>query len=126
MSNKYSIAIVGNKDTILGFKALGLKTFDANSAEEATKVLYKLKAEQVQVEKEGVKTAQVEMRPAYSIIFITEDLAMGISGDDYKKLNKDALPAIIPVPGSQGSTGAGLRRIGKMVEQAVGSDIFKE
>lgn len=107
---KYSIAIVGNKEAILGFKALGLKAFNANTPEEATKVLYDLKAEET----------------SYAIIFVTEELAMGISKDDYKKLSADALPAIIPVPGSKGTTGYGIRRIGKMVEQAVGSDIFKE
>ena len=117
---KYSIAIVGNKETILGFKALGLKTFDANTPEEATQVLYDLKGEEIINEKTG------EGNPAYAIIFITEELAMGISKDDYKKLSADALPAIVPVPGSKGTTGYGITRIGKMVEQAVGSDIFKE
>ncbi|MBU0668331.1 V-type ATP synthase subunit F [Patescibacteria group bacterium] len=116
---KYSIAIVGNKEAILGFKALGLKAFNANSAEEATKVLYELKSEEIINEKTG------ESKPAYAIIFITEDLAMEISKDDYKKLSAAALPAIIPVPGPKGTTGYGIRRIGKMVEQAVGSDIFK-
>ena len=118
MEAKYQTAIVGNKDTILGFKALGLKTFNATSPEEATEVLYKLKAEEVKDEKSG------EQRPVYAIIFITEDLASRIEDADYKKLNASALPAIIPVPGSNGSTGYGLKRIGKMVEQAVGSDIF--
>lgn len=119
MKNKYNIAIVGNKDTILGFKALGLKTFDANSGQEASEVLRKLKAEEIKLD-DG------ETRPAYAIIFITEDLATQIPHDDYKKLSQDALPAIIPVPGSQGASGYGIKRIGKMVEQAVGSDIFKE
>lgn len=119
MSNKYSIAIVGNKDTILGFKALGLKTFNATTAEEAVKILYELKAEQVIIDEKSELT-----RPAYAIIFITEDLAMGINKDDYKKLSSGTLPAIVPVPGSKGTTGYGLKRIGKMVEQAVGSDIF--
>lgn len=117
MKDKYSIAIVGNKDTILGFKALGLHTHNANSAEEATEVLYKLKAEET-------KGEAGEMHPTYAIIFITEELAMGIAPDDHKKLSQDALPAIIPVPGSKGTSGFGLKRIGKMVEQAVGSDIF--
>ncbi len=117
---KYSIAIVGNKEAILGFKALGLKAFNANTPEEATQVLYNLKAEEITSDKSG------EKKPAYAIIFVTEELAMGISKDDYKKLSADALPAIIPVPGSKGTTGYGIRRIGKMVEQAVGSDIFKE
>ncbi len=117
---KYSIAIVGNKETILGFKALGLKTFNANTPEEATKVLFELKDKRVE------DSSEEDSRPAYAIIFITEDLAMKINKDDYKKLSGSALPAIVPLPGSKGTTGYGITRIGKMVEQAVGSDIFKD
>lgn len=115
---KHKTAIIGNKETILGFKALGLKTFNANDAEEATEILFKLKEEQIQDPKTG------EMKPAFALILITEDLAMGISDENYKKLSQGALPAIIPVPGSQGASGYGLKRIGKMVEQAVGSNIL--
>lgn len=113
---KHSIAIIGNKDTILGFKALGLHTFDANDSTRATELLFELKAKTTGTDEH--KT------PEYAIIFITEDLAMGISKDDYKKLSGSALPAIIPLPGSIGTTGFGLKRIGKMVEQAIGSDII--
>lgn len=120
MKQKYSIAIIGNKEAILGFKALGLKTFNANTTEEAVEILYQLKAEKIMNEETK------EERPAYAIVFITEELAMNIPKDDYKKLSKGALPAIVPVPGSKGATGYGIKRIGKMVEQAVGSDIFKE
>jgi V/A-type H+/Na+-transporting ATPase subunit F len=119
MKNRYQIAIIGNKDTVLGFKALGLKTYFANSTEEAVQIMYDLKAKEI-VDESG------DSRPAYAIIFVTEDLSMHISKEDYAKLSKGALPAIIPVPGTQGTTGYGIRRIGKMVEQAVGSDIFKE
>lgn len=119
MTDKFKTAIVGNKDTILGFKALGLETHDANSGEEATKTLYQLKKQTVITDE---KTG--ETRPAYAVIFITEDLAMKISDEDYKKLSENALPAIVPVPGSKGTSGYGLKRIGKMVEKAVGSDIF--
>ena len=119
MKNNYSIAIVGNKETILGFKALGLKTFDANNTKEALDVLFKLKKRTVVVDEKTELT-----RPEFAIIFITEELAMGISKDDYKKLSQKALPAIVPVPSSKGTTGYGIRRIGKMVEQAIGSDIL--
>ncbi len=121
MKNNYSIAIVGNKETILGFKALGLKTFNANTTEETVKILFELKKQEIVVDE---KTG--ETKPEYAIIFVTEDLAMGISKDDYKKLSQQALPAIVPVPGSKGATNYGIRRIGQIVEQAVGSDIFKE
>ncbi len=119
MDNKYSIAIIGNKDTILGFKALGLKTFDATNGEDATKLLYDLKKEEVLIDENSEET-----RPAYAIIFITEDLAMNIPAEDYKKLSEGALPAIVPVPGSKGASGYGIKQIGKMVEKAIGSDIF--
>jgi V/A-type H+/Na+-transporting ATPase subunit F len=119
MAEKYQIAMVGNKETILGFNALGLKTFNANSGEEAIKVLYKLKSEEIVIDE---KTG--ETKPLYAIIFITEDLALKIPNEDYKKLSKDTLPALIPVPGSKGTTGYSMKRIGKMVEQAIGSDIL--
>lgn len=111
MKENYKIAIIGNKETILGFKALGVKTLNANNAEEALKILLELKA---------------ETQEKYAIIFITEDLAMEIPHKDYKKLSQEALPAIIPLPGSKGTTGYGLKRIGKMVEQAIGSDILNQ
>ncbi|MBN1494924.1 V-type ATP synthase subunit F [Candidatus Peregrinibacteria bacterium] len=118
LDNKtYKIAMVGSKDQILGFKALGLKTITANSAEEAREALFRLNGETVNLNNES--------RKKYAIIFMTEELAMQISKEDYKKLTKEALPAIIPVPGIKGTTGFGLSRIKKMVEQAVGSDIFK-
>lgn len=47
MSDKYKTAIVGNKDTILGFKALGLDTHDALDVKQATAILYKLKAKEI-------------------------------------------------------------------------------
>jgi len=119
MTEKYKIAIIGNKETIIGFKALGLTPFNANTSEEALDQLHKVIKEQITTDEKTEET-----RPAYAIIFITEDLAMNIPEEEYSKLNQGALPAIIPIPGSTGTTGYGLKRIGKMVEQAIGSDIF--
>jgi vacuolar-type H+-ATPase subunit F/Vma7 len=44
--------------------------------------------------------------------------------EKYKKLTSGALPAIIPIPGHKGSSGFGDEKIKRIVEQAVGSDIF--
>jgi V/A-type H+/Na+-transporting ATPase subunit F len=116
--NKHSIAIVGNKATILGFKGLGIETFDATNVEETIKILTELKAEKIGEGKDE--------KPKYAIIFVTENLMAEIPQENYKKLGGDALPAIIPVPSSKGSKNYGIKRIGKMVEKAVGSDIFHE
>lgn len=120
MANNYKIAIIGNKDTILGFKALGIETFNAINRDEAVETLFELKNKSQ--ETEG-KTA--DKKPLYAIIFITEDLAEKINKEEYQKLSKNALPAIIPLPSSSGTSGYGIKRIGKIIEMAIGSDIIK-
>lgn len=110
----YKIAIVGPKDTVLGFKAVGLEAHSALDKDQAVKKLYELK-----------KAKQGESdKPKYAIIFIVEDLAMQIPDADQKKLSAQTMPAIIPIPGPKGTTGFGMKRISKIVEQAVGSDIL--
>ena len=41
MSN-YRIAVLGDKDSVLGFKALGLDVFPAENVEEAKRTLHEL------------------------------------------------------------------------------------
>lgn len=104
---KEKIAVIGDKDLVLAFKAIGMDVFSANSAGEAY--------EQIKL-----------LARNYSVIFITEDLAEQIS-DVIEKYRTEAYPAIIPIPSSEGSTGFGMSGIKKDVERAVGTDIlFKE
>lgn len=101
------MAIFGNAEAILGFKALGLVPFSASTREEGTQTLQKIADSQ-----------------EFGVLFITEDWA-DILEEDIDKIFADApLPAIVPIPTPTGSTGAGLKRIKKFMEQAVGSDIF--
>ncbi|MBU0670739.1 V-type ATP synthase subunit F [Patescibacteria group bacterium] len=102
----YKIAIIGNHDAILGFRALGLETHDIESAEQGLKTLKAIR------EKED-----------YGIIFITEDWAPKLN-KELDKFKGMALPAIIAIPSHMGSTGEGLKNISRIVEQAVGSDIL--
>ena len=113
----YNLAIIGTKDQILGFKALGVTAKAVSDFEDAKEKLFELTSETVDV-------GGGETRKKYAIIFVMEKYAMKLTKEDYKKLNKEALPAIIPIPGISDTTGYGLERVKKMVEQAVGSDIF--
>ena len=56
MSN-YKIAVLGDKDSVLGFKALGLDVFPAESAEEAKRTLHALAKEN------------------YAVVYLTEGYA---------------------------------------------------
>ena len=104
----YKIGVIGDKDSILGFKALGLSVFPVTQPSEAEKILHELAQNQ------------------YAVIYITEQIAKDIvaSIDEYKD---SRFPAIIPIPGNQGSFGIVMQGVKKSVERAVGADIlFRE
>lgn len=104
---KEKIAVLGDSDITLVFKAIGMDVYNANSVGEASEKL-KLLARN------------------YSVIFITEDLAVQIE-EQIAKFRNRTYPAIIPIPSSTGSTGYGIENIKKDVERAVGTDIlFKD
>lgn len=101
----YRIAVLGDKDSVLGFKALGLNVFAAETAEEARTTLHHIAKEN------------------YAVIYLTEGLASQMEADIARY--KDALtPAIILIPGKEGSMGIGMSNIKKAVERAVGADIL--
>lgn len=96
------ICIIGDYDSICGFKALGIDTFAETDAEKAENLIEEL------IEKN------------YVIILITENIAVQI----IKVLDKyrtQAYPAIIPVPSISGTQNLGISYLRKAVEQAVGS-----
>ena len=62
-------------------------------------------------------------REGYGIIFITEQIARTI-GETIERYKNHVLPAIILIPGNQGSLGIGLQKIRDNVEKAVGVNIL--
>lgn len=101
----YKIAVLGDKDSVLGFRALGLDVFSADSAEQARPILHRLA-------KEG-----------YAIIYLTEQLASGLNAE-MARYKDELTPAIILIPGKEGSLGIGMENIKTAVERAVGADIL--
>ena len=103
------IGIIGDRDAVLGFMALGFSVHEISSAEEGAKLLHSL-----------VRSGE------YGIIFITENYAKALE-DETSKYKDLPLPAIVSIPGREGSTGYGMNHIKEAVERAVGADIlFRE
>ena len=101
----YKIAVMGAADSVLGFKALGLEVCPVASAEEGRQALHRMAKED------------------YAIIYMTEQLAAQIPGEVARY--KDArTPAIILIPGREGSLGIGMANVKNAVERAVGADIL--
>ncbi|WP_312651749.1 V-type ATP synthase subunit F [Aminipila sp.] len=101
----HKIGVIGDRESVRGFKAVGLDAFPCVSTEEAKKTLNKIAKED------------------YVIIFITEGLCkdMQETMDNYREMR---LPAIIPIPGVDGNYGVGFGNLKKLVEKAVGADIL--
>ena len=98
------IAVLGDRDSVLGFRALGLEVLFAEDREEAVHQLHRLAREE------------------YAIIYLTEQLVSHLQTDIARY--RDALtPAIILIPGKEGSLGIGMANIKTAVERAVGADI---
>ncbi len=105
MNYMFKIAVVGDKDSILAFKALGVDVFSVYNSEEARKIVDTI------------------VRNNYGIIFITEQIASLIP-DTIERYDKEIIPAVILIPSNQGSLNIGLSRINRNVEKAVGSNIL--
>lgn len=105
MSNN-KIAVIGDKDSILAFKAVGADVYPIKNTFDASDTLKKLAR-------------------TYSIIFITEEIAESIA-DIVARYKTRPYPAVIPIPGAQGSTGFGMKGISKDVEKALGTDILSD
>lgn len=101
----YKIAVMGDRDSVYGFAALGLEVYPIDDVKEAVKTLKRLADSN------------------FAIIYMTESLGAKIEPeiDSYRLLK---LPAIILIPGVSGNTGNGMLNVKKSVEQAVGSDII--
>lgn len=101
----YKVAVIGDRDSIYGFAAIGLDTFPVKEPQEAAKLIKELIEEK------------------YAVIYITESLQYVLE-PEIDKYVTEKLPAIIPIPGVSGNTGIGMRNVKKSVERAVGSDII--
>ncbi|MBU2590980.1 MAG: V-type ATP synthase subunit F [Nitrospinota bacterium] len=101
------MAIIGARDSILGFKALGLSVYPVKTSEEAEKILTKLVQEN------------------FASIFITEDYAANML-KRIEELEKEIelYPSIVIIPSFKGSKGLGMEKVRKMIEKAVGIDLL--
>lgn len=101
----YKVAVVGDKDSILAFKALGIDVFSVLDKDEARRIV------------DGISAK------GYGVIFITEQVASLIP-ETIERYNDQVIPSIILIPSNQGTLNIGMERINKNVEKAVGTNIL--
>ncbi len=105
MATTYTIAAIGDWNSVMGFRALGLDTYPVSSPDEAREEIKRL------------------AKTDCAVIYLTETLARSM--DDVLERYKDELrPTIILIPGREGSLGIGRDKIQEAIERAVGADIL--
>ncbi len=98
------IAVVGDKDSVLAFKAIGVDVFPVSDEEEAKERVHALAR-------------------THSVIFVTEQVA--IWAEMYlKRYKARAYPVVVPIPSAEGGMGLGVSGIRANVEKAIGADIL--
>lgn len=99
------MGVIGDRDSILAFKALGMEVFDAQNGIQAGQMLRRL------------------IKEDFAVVLITEQLAEE-NAELIRKYKPLAYPAIIPIPGIYGTNGFGMEGIKQDVEKAIGADIL--
>ena len=101
----YKIAVIDDKASALGFKAIGLSVFPADSADAARDLLVSLSSGD------------------FAVIYIAEHLAKQIK-EEIAVYQDKLTPAVILIPSASGSEGLGMAALKASVERAVGADIL--
>lgn len=99
------IGVIGDKDSILGFKMLGFDVRCVEDGSEARQMIDNMAAEH------------------YGIIYLTEQIAEEIP-ETIERYDAMMTPAVILIPNHTGSRGIGKQRVQDNVEKAVGQNIL--
>lgn len=101
------IAFIGDADSVLGFRALGVETVVPGNADEARKQFARLVKEKT------------------SIIMITEDM-MDHLQEQIDETVHMAIPSVVVLPGIKGTQRRGEDTIRELIIKAVGVDLMSE
>ena len=104
----YKMAVIGDKESVLIFKAFGADVFDVEETEAVA----------------NRKLVNRLARSGYMLILITEQVAIHIE-EDLEYYQENVVPAILIIPSGEGSIGMAERLMKQNVERAVGVDIVQ-
>lgn len=105
----YKIGIIGDRESVLGFMAIGFSVLEAQTPEQARELLHT-----------AARSGE------YAVLFLTEQYAKDLE-EDVARYKDMPLPAITVIPGKEGSLGYGMAQIRRAAERAVGTDVlFKD
>lgn len=105
----YKVGVIGDLDSIIGFRALGMTVKPANEPADVLSAL------------------QVMVQERYSIVFITEPIADNPSIQNFiEEQRQMRIPAIILIPSVREKATIGKEQLRRAVRKATGIDLLGE
>ena len=101
----YRAAAVGSYESIYGYAAAGMEIMPVGSAAECAETVKKAAASD------------------FGVLFITEEYAYE---PEVREAIKTPVPAVLVIPGAEGSSGRARAELHEMVEKAAGADLLNE
>ena len=99
------IAMIGDRDSILGFKSLGVAVFPVNTKDESSEALREV------------------IKQQYKVAFITEQMAPSLE-EIASIIGNMTFPVVTMIPSNRGSTGLASTNLRTLVRKAAGADIL--
>jgi len=99
------IAMIGDRDSILGFKSLGVAIFPVNNREEFLAALREI------IDKD------------YKVAFVTEQIAIEPE-EIADMIGSRTFPVVTIIPSNRGTTGLAMQRLQALVRKAAGADVL--
>lgn len=104
----YKVGVIGDLDSIIGFRALGMTVKPANEPADVLSAL------------------QVMVQERYSIVFITEPIADNPSIQNFiEEQRQMRIPAIILIPSVREKATIGKEQLRRAVRKATGIDLLE-
>ncbi len=101
------VAFIGDADSVLGFRALGVETVVPENGDDARDHFQRL------------------VKDRTSVIMITEDL-MDDLHDEIEGTVHSAIPSVVVLPGIRGTQKRGEQTIRELIIRAVGVDLMSD
>lgn len=101
----YRAAVIGDRDSVYGFSALGLDVHI------------------IEIDQDPSPVFRTLCEGEYAVVYVTETLASRLQRE-IEHYAPQRTPAVILIPGVTGNTGQGMQAVKNSVEKAVGSDII--
>lgn len=121
-----SVAVIGDIDTVTGFKLGGVKKgFIVENDDEAKEILGNLIDDNSDISDNSIDENTRDNNEKIAIIIITEKIADNIREYIDKKIGSNVLPMIIEIPDKSGPSDRTKDPMGELIKRVIGVEMVK-